>query len=186
MGSNTVQDDLLARNYWRLAIFRKIYQYRIPGNLYFTLFLRIGEIKKFMKSIFANSEFEAMPTHNIDYSMAHARARGTYFYKIKFLRLKENLYNSQKFCTLKITRCTVLNSPIINNYGHTHKSMTKLEKKDKVARITNIKSANCFLQQIHQILLLPINRLVRYISYISFQLNIVSASMKYKYNYKYH
>ena len=46
--------------------------------------------------------------YNIDYSIAHARARGTYFYKIKFLRLKENSYNSQKFCTLKITRCTVM------------------------------------------------------------------------------
>ena len=54
-----------------------------------------------------NSEFEATPMYNIDYSIAHARARGTYFYKIKFLRLKENSYNSQKFCTLKITWCTV-------------------------------------------------------------------------------
>ena len=59
----------------------------------------------------------------------------------------------------------ILNLPIINNYGHALKAMMKLEKKDKVARITNIKSANCFLQQIRQILLLPINRLVRYISY---------------------
>ena len=54
-----------------------------------------------------NSEFEATPMYNIDYSIAHVRARGTYFYKIKFLRLKENSYNLQKFCTLKITRCTV-------------------------------------------------------------------------------
>ena len=45
--------------------------------------------------------------YNIDYSIAHARAHGTYFYEIKFLRLKENSYNSQKFCTLKITWCTV-------------------------------------------------------------------------------
>ena len=34
--------------------------------------------------------------HNIDYSIAHARARGTYSYEIKFLQLKENLYYSQK------------------------------------------------------------------------------------------
>ena len=45
--------------------------------------------------------------HNIDNSIAHARARDTYFYDIKFIQLKENSYNSQKFCTLKITRCTV-------------------------------------------------------------------------------
>ena len=45
--------------------------------------------------------------YNIDYSIAHARACGIYFYKIKFLRLKENSYNLQKFCTLKITRCMV-------------------------------------------------------------------------------
>ena len=55
--------------------------------------------------MFANSEFEATPIYNIGNSIAHAR--GTYFYEIKFLRLKENSYNSQKFCTLKITRCTV-------------------------------------------------------------------------------
>ena len=54
-----------------------------------------------------NPEFEATPMHNIDNSIAHARARGSYFYDIKFIRLKENSYNSQKFCTLKITRCTV-------------------------------------------------------------------------------
>ena len=59
-----------------------------------------------------NSEFEATPVYNIDYSIAHARARGTYFYEIKFLRLKENSYNSQKFCTLKITRCTVFKNKI--------------------------------------------------------------------------
>ena len=41
----------------------------------------------------------------------------------------------------------ILNLPIINNYyGHTHKAMKKLKKKDKVAQIANIKSANCFLQ----------------------------------------
>ena len=37
-------------------------------------------------------EFKAMPLHNIDYLIAHARACGTYFYKLKFLRLKENSY----------------------------------------------------------------------------------------------
>ena len=46
--------------------------------------------------------------HNIDNSIAHACACGTYFYDIKFIRLKENSYNLQKFCTLKITRCTVI------------------------------------------------------------------------------
>ena len=40
--------------------------------------------------------------YNIDYSIAHVRARGTYFYEIKFLQLKEILYNLQKFCTLKL------------------------------------------------------------------------------------
>ena len=62
--------------------------------------MRIGEIKNFTKKIFANPEFEATPMHNIDNSIAHARARGTYFYDIKFIQLKENSYNSQKFCTL--------------------------------------------------------------------------------------
>ena len=51
--------------------------------------------------------------YNIDYSIVHARARGTYFYKIKFLRLKENSYNLQKFCTLKITRCTVVFKQVV-------------------------------------------------------------------------
>ena len=54
--------------------------------------------------------------HNIDNSIARARARGTYFYDIKFIRLKENSYNSQKFCTLKITRCTVFSTCIMHVY----------------------------------------------------------------------
>ena len=41
--------------------------------------------------------------YNIDYSIAHAHARGTYFYEIKLFRLKKNSCNLQKFCTLKIT-----------------------------------------------------------------------------------
>ena len=45
--------------------------YRIPGNLYFTLFLRIGEIKNFTKYIFANPEFEAMAMHNISTIRLH-------------------------------------------------------------------------------------------------------------------
>ena len=49
-----------------------------------------------------------MPMHNIDYSIAHAHARGTYFYEKKFLRLKENFYYLQKICSLKITQCTVV------------------------------------------------------------------------------
>ena len=71
-------------------------------------FCKSAKLKILRNKFFANPEFEATPMHNIDNSIAHARAHGAYFYDIKFIRLKENSYNSQKFCTLKITRCTVM------------------------------------------------------------------------------
>ena len=61
----------------------------------------------------------------------------------------------RKFANIKIAN--------INNYMDTPtKPLQKLEKKDMVAQIANIKSVNCFLQTICQILLSPINTLVRY------------------------
>ena len=62
------------------TVYRQIYT-----SLYFC---KSVKLKILRNKFFANPEFEATPMHNIDYSIAHARAHGTLFLRDKIFTIE--------------------------------------------------------------------------------------------------